>query len=244
MRRLTSSSSNRFQGGLHVPEAGQRAASAPSTLAQTLRQGSYDVPSARDISKPRWRTSRWPRKGPASSRLDMSDACHFAARRIRFPTHACGLHKFHVLRLLNPARPTARRGHRRPTLDDHCRLLLRNGHDLDFWQRSSCNAFDHFTALREVYLAKEALHRLYRTPRVASRTRLRPDARASRGLDPSRAGLATDPLRRRPRSWPTSTPASPTPSPRLQPAGSSYNAELGQQVLPNHRLRLLNACGA
>jgi hypothetical protein len=46
------------------------------------------------------------------------------------------------------------------------RLLLRNGHRLDFWQRLDVQRFlDQYPALREVYLAKEALHRLYRTRR-------------------------------------------------------------------------------
>ena len=43
-------------------------------------------------------------------------------------------------------------------------LLLRNGHSLDFWKELDVQRFlDAQPALREVYLAKEALHRVYRT---------------------------------------------------------------------------------
>jgi transposase len=44
------------------------------------------------------------------------------------------------------------------------RLLLRNGFKLDFWQRLDVHRWlDQHPELRELYLAKEALHRFYRT---------------------------------------------------------------------------------
>lgn len=57
------------------------------------------------------------------------------------------------------------------------RLLLRSGHSLELWKKLDVpRVLDAHPALREVYLAKEALHRLYRT----------------RGID--RATLALDKL--------------------------------------------------
>src|SRR5579872_6346094 len=112
--------------------------------------------------------------------LDMSDTYKAFARRA-FPNARLVADKFHVLRLLNPAL-TQRRvevtGDRRSLAIR--RLLLRNGHSLDFWQRLDLQRFlDAYPVLREVYLAKEALHRFYRT----------------RGID--RAGRALDALLKR-----------------------------------------------
>lgn len=107
--------------------------------------------------------------------LDMSDTYKSFARAF-FPNARLVADKFHVLRLLNPAL-TQRRievtGDRRSMAIR--RLLLRNGHALDFWQRLDVQRFlDQYPTLREVYLAKEALHALYRTRGVD---------RASRALD-------------------------------------------------------------
>jgi transposase len=107
--------------------------------------------------------------------LDMSDTYKSFAKGF-FPNARLVADKFHVLRLLNPAL-TQRRvevtGDRRSMAIR--RLLLRNGHALDFWQRLDVQRFlDQYPLLREVYLAKEALHALYRTRGLP---------RASRALD-------------------------------------------------------------
>jgi len=104
--------------------------------------------------------------------LDMSDTYKSFARTF-FPNARLVADKFHVLRLLNPAL-TQRRievtGDRRSMAIR--RLLLRNGHALDFWQRLDVQRFlDQYPALREVYLAKEALHALYRTRGLRRATR-------------------------------------------------------------------------
>jgi len=96
--------------------------------------------------------------------LDMSDVYKGFAKRF-FPNARLVADKFHVLRLLNP--PLMRRrkdvtGDRRSAAIR--RLLLRNGFTLDFWQRLELHRWlDHHPELRELYQAKEALHRFYRT---------------------------------------------------------------------------------
>ena len=96
--------------------------------------------------------------------LDMSDVYKGFARRF-FPNARLVADKFHVLRLLNPALMRRRKeitGDRRSAAMR--RLLLRNGFSLDFWQRLDLQRWlDHYPELRELYLAKEALHRFYRT---------------------------------------------------------------------------------
>lgn len=104
--------------------------------------------------------------------LDMSDAYKGFARRT-FPNARLVADKFHVLRLLNPAL-TQRRVEVTGDLRSMAlrRLLLRNGHTLDFWKKLDVQSFlDAHPALREVYLAKEALHRFYRTRGLPRATR-------------------------------------------------------------------------
>lgn len=104
--------------------------------------------------------------------LDMSDTYKSFARSF-FPNARLVADKFHVLRLLNPALAQRRievTGDRRSMAIR--RLLLRNGHSLDFWQRLDVQRFlAQYPALREVYLAKEALHALYRTRGIDRATR-------------------------------------------------------------------------
>src|SRR5262245_18599830 len=90
-----------------------------------------------------------------------------------FPNARLVADKFHVLRLLNPAL-TQRRievtGDRRSMAIR--RHLLRNRHALDFWKKLEVDRFlEKYPALREVNLAKEALHALCRTRGVARATR-------------------------------------------------------------------------
>jgi transposase len=104
--------------------------------------------------------------------LDMSDAYRSFAKGF-FPNARLVADKFHVLRLLNPAL-TQRRieitGDRRSMAIR--RLLLRNRHALDFWKKLDVDRFlEKYPALREVYLAKEALHALYRTRGIDRATR-------------------------------------------------------------------------
>jgi transposase len=96
--------------------------------------------------------------------LDMSDVYKGFAKRF-FPHARLVADKFHVLRLLNPAL-TRRRieitGDRRSLAIR--RRLLRTGFDLTFWERLELHQWlDRYPDLREVYQAKEALYRFYRT---------------------------------------------------------------------------------
>ena len=179
--------------------------------------------------------------------LDMSDAYKGFAKRF-FPNARLVADKFHVLRLLNPAL-TQRRvevtGDRRSMAIR--RLLLRNGHRLDFWQRLDVQRFlDQHPALREVYLAKEALHAFYRT---------RGFPRAKRALDNLLERLAASALpelatlRRTLTKWRSEVLAYfYTGLTNAITEGFNLKAKLvkrrafGYRSFRNYRLRLLNAC--
>ena len=179
--------------------------------------------------------------------LDMSDAYKSFAKRF-FPNARLVADKFHVLRLLNPAL-TQRRievtGDRRSMAIR--RLLLRNGHSLDFWQRLDVQRFlDRYPALREVYLAKEALHALYRTRGIDRATRglERLLARCDASALPELATLART-LRR----WRHEVLAYfETGLTNGITEGFNLKAKLvkrrafGYRSFRNYRLRLLNAC--
>jgi transposase len=96
--------------------------------------------------------------------MDMSGPYRSFAKSF-FPNATIICDKFHVLRLLNPAINRTRKeitGDRR-TLKVR-RLLLKNGVDLDFKIKSELMKWlAKHPKLRDIYLAKEALHRLYRT---------------------------------------------------------------------------------
>ncbi|MDP9151156.1 MAG: transposase [Myxococcota bacterium] len=127
------------------------------------------------------------------------------------------------------------------------RLLLRNGHRLDFWQRLDVQRFlDQHPALREVYLAKEALHRLYRT---------RGRHRAGRAFESLLARLAASALpelatlRRTLKRWRSEILAYfDTGLTNAITEGFNLKAKLvkrrafGYSSFRNCRLRLLNAC--
>ena len=179
--------------------------------------------------------------------LDMSDTYKSFAKRF-FPNARLVADKFHVLRLLNPAL-TRRRGE--VTGDWRSmrlrRLLLRNGFTLDFWQRREVHAFlDQHPALREVYLAKEALHRFYRTRGID---------RAERALDQLVERLAASvlpelqTLRRTLLRWRNEVLAHfDTGLTNAMTEGFNLKAKLvkrrafGYRSFRNYRLRLLNAC--
>lgn len=179
--------------------------------------------------------------------LDMSDTYKSFAKRF-FPNARLVADKFHVLRLLNPAL-SRRRGEvvgdwRSMRLR---RLLLRNGFALDFWQRRELHAFlDEHPALREVYLAKEALHRFYRTSGID---------RAGRALDRLLERLAASllpelqTLRRTLIRWRREVLAHfDTGLTNAMTEGFNLKAKLvkrrafGYRSFRNYRLRLLNAC--
>lgn len=179
--------------------------------------------------------------------LDMSDTYRGFARRF-FPNARLVADKFHVLRLLAPAL-THRRievtGDRRSMAIR--RLLLRNGHSLDFWQKLEVNSFlERYPALNEVYRAKEALHALYRTRGVG---------RAKRALDRflARCAASTLPelqtLRRTLTRWrPEVLAYFETRITNGITEGFNLKAKLvkrrafGYRSFRNYRLRLLNAC--
>jgi transposase len=95
--------------------------------------------------------------------IDMSDSYRSFVRRF-FPNASIVADKFHVLRLITPAINR----HRRAIAGDRDsvylrRLLLRNGRDLAPWWRSRLRRWlETQPVLRELYEAKEALHRFYR----------------------------------------------------------------------------------
>lgn len=181
--------------------------------------------------------------------LDMSDAYKGFAKR-NFPNARLVADKFHVLRLLNPAL-TQRRvevtGDRRTMAIR--RLLLRNGHSLDFWKRLDVQQFlDGHPALREVYLAKEALHRFYRTRGIDRASRAL-DALLERLKASALPELAT--LRRTLSKWRAEVLAYfDTGLTNAITEGFNLKAKLvkrrafGYRSFRNYRLRLLNACAS
>jgi transposase len=181
--------------------------------------------------------------------LDMSDGYRSFARR-KFPNARLVADKFHVLRLLNPAL-TQRRvevtGDRRSMAIR--RLLLRNGHSLDFWNKLEVQRFlEAHPALREVYLAKEALHRFYRTQGIDRATHAFDNllARLKASTLPE---LAT--LRRTLARWRSEVLAYfDTGLTNAITEGFNLKAKLvkrrafGYRSFRNYRLRLLNACAS
>jgi len=95
--------------------------------------------------------------------MDMSGTYRSFAHSF-FPNAAIVADKFHVVRLLNPALTRARKevtGDRR-TLPIR-KLLLRNGHNVEPEKRMLISRWlEQYPKLREIYLAKELLHKLYR----------------------------------------------------------------------------------
>jgi len=84
--------------------------------------------------------------------------------RDTFPNAEIIADKFHVVRLLHPAINRRRKeitGDKRK--NPIRKLLLRNGKELDYWKRSAIYRWleDH-PELKEIYMAKEAIHGLYR----------------------------------------------------------------------------------
>lgn len=181
--------------------------------------------------------------------LDMSDAYKTFAKHT-FPNARLVADKFHVLRLLNPAL-TQRRvevtGDRRSMALR--RLLLRNGHSLDFWKKLDVQRFlDAYPALREVYLAKEALHRFYRTRGIDRATRAL-DKLLERLKASELPELAT--LRRTLSKWRVEVLAYfDTGLTNAITEGFNLKAKLvkrrafGYRSFRNYRLRLLNACAS
>lgn len=179
--------------------------------------------------------------------LDMSDPYRSFAKSF-FPNARLVADKFHVLRLLNPAL-TQRRievtGDRRSMAIR--RLLLRSRHALDFWKKLEVDRFlESYPALREVYLAKEALHALYRT---------RGTDRASRAFEHllERCDASTLPelatLAKTLRRWRSEVLAYfDTGLTNGITEGFNLKAKLvkrkafGYRSFANYRLRLLNAC--
>lgn len=81
-----------------------------------------------------------------------------------FPNAEIIADHFHVVRLLHP---TINRMRKKITGDERKhplrKLLLKNGKNLDFFQRTTIRRWlENYPELRDVYTAKEALHRLYR----------------------------------------------------------------------------------
>ncbi|MEL6548100.1 MAG: transposase [Myxococcota bacterium] len=81
-----------------------------------------------------------------------------------FPTAKIVADKFHVLRLPHPAinrRRKAITGDKRSL--PARRMLLKSSHRLDYFERRALSMWlKRYPELRELYLAKEAMHTLYR----------------------------------------------------------------------------------
>ena len=179
--------------------------------------------------------------------IDMCDPYRSFVRSF-FPNARIVADKFHVLRLLNPAL-TKRRieasGDRRSL--PIRRLLLRNGPSLDSFQRLHVREWlGRHPALREVYEAKEALHRLYRCRGLK---------RAGFGFNKVLARLAPSrlpelrTLRRTLVRWRSEILAYfETRVTNGRTEGFNLKAKLvkrrafGYRSFRNYRLRLLNAC--
>ncbi len=95
--------------------------------------------------------------------IDLSDSYKYFIQNY-FPNAKIIADKFHVLRLLNPALNRRRIGITgdRRTLGIR-RLLLKNGFHLSYFERSAIwKWLEDYPELKEVYMYKEALHRVYR----------------------------------------------------------------------------------
>lgn len=107
--------------------------------------------------------------------IDLSSGYKSLVREL-FPNALIVADKFHVVRLPHPALIKYRKdihGHRQDLYTR--RLLLRNGRKMDYDLRFEVqNYLRNHDHLREIYLAKEKLHELYRTKGVR---------RAQRGLE-------------------------------------------------------------
>ena len=96
--------------------------------------------------------------------LDLCDPFKKFAKEM-FPNARIVADHFHVVRLLNPALNKARTeitGDKRS--HPGRRLLLLNGSKLEYFERKALwQWLDHHPKLKELYIFKEAIHRLYRT---------------------------------------------------------------------------------
>lgn len=95
--------------------------------------------------------------------MDLSGTYRSFAKSF-FPNARIIADHFHVVRLLHPA---INRLRKQVTGDNRKhplrKLLLKNGKDLDYFQRSTIRKWlENYPELRDVYTAKEALHTLYR----------------------------------------------------------------------------------
>ncbi len=95
--------------------------------------------------------------------LDLCDPFKKFAREM-FPNARIVADHFHVVRLLNPALNKARTeitGDKRS--HPGRKLLLMNGSRLEYFERRALHQWlEHHPKLKEIYLFKEAIHRLYR----------------------------------------------------------------------------------
>lgn len=179
--------------------------------------------------------------------MDLCDPYRSFVKRF-FPNARIVADKFHVLRLLNPAINHYRKeitGDKRSL--PIRRLLLRNGHRLGRKMRWRLERWlnDH-PELAEVYYAKEALHRLYRTrgPGRAAKALTRLTDTLARSAIPE---LQT--LRRTLRAWRDEILAYfKTRLTNARTEGFNNVAKVvkkrayGYKSFTNYRLRLLNTC--
>ena len=124
----------------------------------------YEVAKGRDLASVQSQIAHIPgRESVSLATIDLSPTYRKLVRQM-FPQAKIVADKFHVVRLLHPAINK----HRIDITGDKRglparKLLLRNGKDLDFFTRSLIYRWlDAHPELKEIYMAKEALHGLYR----------------------------------------------------------------------------------
>ena len=179
--------------------------------------------------------------------LDLSDPFkNFAIQH--FPNATLVADKFHVLRLLNPALNKRRvkiTGDRRTT--PHRKILLKNGKNLEFFQRKALYAWlKNHPELEELYHWKERLHGFYRIKgqkRAAKTLTTMTDLMAKSGLKEIKT------LRKTLMRWRIPILAYfKTGLTNGRTEGYNNLAKLiqrrafGYKCFENYRLRLLNAC--
>jgi len=208
----------------------------------------FEVVEGRRGAELRYALSRIPgRENVRAVVTDLSETYRSFARDF-FPNAMLIADKFHVIRLLHPAINKRRKeitGDRRSL--PVRRLLLRNGYRLSRDERAALFRWlEDKHALREVYQAKEALHRLYRTKGYS---------RASRALTKLTDVLALSQLpeiktfRRTLMRWRDEILAYfDWPLTNGPTEGFNGKAKLvkrrayGYKSFKNYRLQLLNAC--
>lgn len=125
----------------------------------------YETVKGRDVLEIKQQVDHLPgRENVRIATIDLSATYRRLVREL-FPRATVVADKFHVVRLLHPAINKRRKeitGDKRS--NPVRKLLLRSGKELEFFKRSALYQWlDAHPELKEIYMAKEAIHGLYRT---------------------------------------------------------------------------------